>query len=102
MKVLLTTLHAKYIHSSLALPCLAASCSSIPGCSIVIKEFTIHEPSDHILRAIVAENADIVGFSTYIWNIEQTVRVVDDLKKIAPETVVVLGGPETAEAELLL
>ena len=96
MKILLTTLHAKYVHSSLALPCLAAACTGIDGVETVIREFTINEPRDVTLRRIVAEQADLVAFSCYIWNIEQTLRLVADLKKVLPRTFIVLGGPEAS------
>ena len=96
MKILLTTLHAKYVHSSLALPCLAAACAGIDGVETVIREFTVNEPRDATLRRIVAEQADLVAFSCYIWNIEQTLRLVADLKMVLPRTFIVLGGPEAS------
>ena len=96
MKVLLTTLHAKYVHASLALPYLAASCAGMDGVTTIIREFTINQPADEILRAVVAEEADLVAFSCYIWNIEAVLRLASDLKKILPRTFVVLGGPEAS------
>jgi anaerobic magnesium-protoporphyrin IX monomethyl ester cyclase len=96
MKLLLTTLHAKFVHSSLALPCLAAACASIDGVTTIILEGTVNEPSDQVLRRIAAEQADVVAFSCYIWNIGQTLRLASDLKKIRPQTVVLLGGPEVS------
>ncbi|HIJ94337.1 MAG TPA: DUF4080 domain-containing protein [Desulfuromonadales bacterium] len=96
MKILLTTLHAKYSHASLALPCLAAYCHDIPDAGLVIREYTVNEPREHILRLIMAEEADLVAFSCYIWNIETTLRIVADIKKIAPASRIVLGGPEVS------
>jgi len=96
MKILLTTLHAKYSHSSLALPCLAAYCRNIPGVSIVIREWTTNEPREQLLRHIMAEQADMVAFSCYIWNIEKTLRIASDLKKIVPDIRIALGGPEVS------
>jgi anaerobic magnesium-protoporphyrin IX monomethyl ester cyclase len=96
MKILLTTLHAKYSHASLALPCLAAFCRDIPDIDITIREWTVNEPRDHILRLIMAEQADLVAFSCYIWNIEATLRLISDIKKISPHTLIVLGGPEVS------
>ena len=49
MKILLTTLHAKYSHASLALPCLAASCLDLPGVEVTIREYTVNEPREHLL-----------------------------------------------------
>lgn len=96
MKILLTTLHAKYSHASLALPCLAACCRDLPGVTITIREYTVNEPREQLLRLIMAEHADIVAFSCYIWNIEATLKLVSDIKQIAPETRIVLGGPEVS------
>lgn len=94
MKILLTTLHAKYIHASLALPYLQAATTEISGIQSVIREFTINESRAGILREIVAEEADLVAFSCYIWNIELVARIAADLKKVRPGTILVAGGPE--------
>ena len=96
MKLLLATLHAKYAHSSLALPYLAASCANCADLQTVIREWTVNEPHAQILRRIMAEQADIIAFSCYIWNIENTLRLADDIKKILPATYVILGGPEVS------
>ena len=96
MKTLLTTLHAKYVHASLALPYLAAACRDIEGIDLVIREFTINEPADRVLQQIIEEEADVLLFSCYIWNVEQTLKLVADLKQVRPGTFVVLGGPEVS------
>ena len=96
MKILLATLHAKYSHASLALPCLAVYCRDIPHIDITIREWTVNEPREHILRLVMAEQADLIAFSCYIWNIEQTLRIVSDIKKMSPQTRIALGGPEVS------
>lgn len=96
MKILLATLHAKYSHASLALPCLAVYCRDIPGADITIREWSVNEPREHILRLVMAEQADLVAFSCYIWDIDQTLRIVSDIRKISPHTRIVLGGPEVS------
>jgi anaerobic magnesium-protoporphyrin IX monomethyl ester cyclase len=96
MKILLTTLHAKYAHSSLALPCLAAFCSDLPAVTVTIREYTVNEPREHLLRLIMSERAGMVAFSCYIWNIRKILQIVSDIKKIAPKTLIVLGGPEVS------
>lgn len=98
MKILLTTLHAKYAHASLALPSLAACCRDLPGVELTIRELTINEPHEQQLRQLIAQQADLIGFSCYIWNIERTLRLVSDIKKIAPRTIIVLGGPEVSSS----
>ena len=96
MKLLLATLHAKYSHASLALPCLAAYCLDLPDAELTIREWSINEPREHILRLVMAERADLVAFSCYIWNIESTLRIVSDIKQIAPKAKILLGGPEAS------
>jgi anaerobic magnesium-protoporphyrin IX monomethyl ester cyclase len=96
MKILLATLHAKYVHNSLALPCLAAACQGVDGVTTVIREFTVNEPADRILRVLVNEEADVAAFSCYIWNIVETLKLASDLKQIRPETFIILGGPEAS------
>ncbi len=96
MRILLTTLHAKYVHASLALPCLVASCEGLAGVKTAIREFTINEPPERVLRAIVSAEADVVAFSCYIWNVEATLRLASDLKKVRPQMVILLGGPEVS------
>ncbi|MDD2365799.1 MAG: DUF4080 domain-containing protein [Desulfuromonadaceae bacterium] len=98
MKILLTTLHAKYSHASLALPYIASSCNGLSGVDVVVREWTVNEPREHILRLVMAEKAELVAFSCYIWNIELTLKIVSDIKKISPETIIVLGGPEVSFA----
>jgi anaerobic magnesium-protoporphyrin IX monomethyl ester cyclase len=94
MKVVLATLNAKYIHTSLALRCLKAYSAS--EFDIDIAEYTIKDPSMNIVADLFAKDPDVVGFSCYIWNIEETVTIVDMLRKIKPELRIVLGGPEVS------
>jgi len=94
MKVVLATLNAKYIHTSLALRCLKAYSES--EFDIDIAEYTIKDPAMNIVADLFAKNPDVVGFSCYIWNIEETITVIDMLRKIKPELHIVLGGPEVS------
>jgi len=96
MKILLVTLHAKYVHASLALPCLAAACRDLEGADCRIMELTVNEQQDRLLTRLVAAEADVILFSCYIWNTELTLRIASDLKQIAPQTFIVLGGPEAS------
>ncbi|HBA89645.1 MAG TPA: B12-binding domain-containing radical SAM protein [Geobacter sp.] len=96
MKILLSTLHAKYVHASLALPYLASACSTLPGLDFRIVEMTVNEHQDQLLSRLYAEQADVVLFSCYIWNTEFTLKLACDLKQLAPGTLIVLGGPEVS------
>lgn len=93
MRVLLTTLHSKYIHPSLALPYLAAYGHDL-DCDVLIREFTLHEPKESVLAQLLAEDADVVCFSTYLWNRRETLDLVDALSVTRPGLRLVLGGPE--------
>ncbi len=98
MRTLLTTLHSKYIHASLALPCLASYCDADCG-EILIREYTVNEPKEAVLAQIVACDADVICFSVYLWNRVATLELVDCLKLIEPERKIVLGGPEISFEE---
>lgn len=95
MKVLLTTLNSKYIHSNLALKYLYAVCIN-DEYSIELKEFTINNPDDYIYGELLRGDYDVVCFSCYIWNIESILPIVENLKKAKPEIMTVLGGPEVS------
>lgn len=96
MKLLLATLHSKYAHSSLALPCLATYCKDISGLDISIKEFTINEKPDDVLSSIIKEEVDVMAFSCYIWNSRQILSIAASIKKLHPHTFIILGGPEVS------
>lgn len=92
MKVVVTTLNAKYIHTSLALRYLKAY--SEPEFPVEIVEYTIKDPVMNIASDLYVRKPDVIGFSCYIWNIEETIKVIDILKKVMPHVKIVLGGPE--------
>ncbi len=97
-KVLLCALNSKFIHSCLAVHSLKkyAVSRGYEKEKIIIKEFTINDTLDFILEGIFSEKADIVAFSVYIWNCDYTAKLCKLIKKISPETVIVLGGPEVS------
>lgn len=95
MKVVLSTLNAKYIHSSLALKYLKMACN-IVNSEIVVKEYTINNDLLVILSDIYSEKPDIIGLSCYIWNIDMTLKLSGLLKKVLPKVVIILGGPEVS------
>lgn len=92
MKVVISTLNAKFIHTSLSLRYLKAFAE--PEFPIEIAEYTINDPAMNIISDLHAKKADVIGFSCYIWNIEETIKVIKMLKKINPKQKIVLGGPE--------
>ncbi len=98
MNVLLTTLHSKYIHASLALPYLKAFCRDVCP-DILIREYSVHEPKEVVLAQIVALDPDVVCFSVYLWNRLATLELLACIRLIKPETRIVLGGPEISFEE---
>nr|WP_294419944.1 B12-binding domain-containing radical SAM protein [uncultured Blautia sp.] len=95
MKILLAACNAKYIHSNLAVYNLK-SCSGEYSHNVVIKEYTINQIQDDILKDIYLEQPDVICFSCYIWNISFVKELVPDLKKILPHVDFWAGGPEVS------
>ena len=94
MKVLLTTLNSKYVHTNIALKYLYETVKNIENVETIVKEFTINEPVDKIFRTIALYKMEVVAFSVYIWNIEQTLIICKNLKQLFPNIKIILGGPE--------
>ena len=95
MKILLAACNEKYIHSNLAVYNLK-SCSGEYSSRVVVKEYTINQIRDDILKDIYLEQPDVVCFSCYIWNISFVRELVPDLKKILPQVEFWAGGPEVS------
>ena len=102
MKILLAACNAKYIHSNLAVYDLKAYSSDYDK-EVLLREYTINQPKDEILKDIYGSGADVVCFSCYIWNISFVRELIRDLAKILPETAFWAGGPEVSyDAEKIL
>lgn len=95
MKILLCAINAKYIHSNLAVYSLRAYAGKYEE-QIEIAEFTINHYVDDIMEEIYRQNPDFLGFSCYIWNIEYVKKLIRELKKLLPDTVIWVGGPEVS------
>ena len=93
--IVLTTFNARYSHASLALRYLYANLRELREQS-AIREFVIGENVQQIAERILAETPKIVGIGAYIWNAADVSELVGVLKKVSPDTVVVLGGPEAS------
>lgn len=94
MKIICTTLNAKYIHTNLAIRYLKAYAR--PEFDIDIIEYTIKDPVLNIVTDLIKKNPDVVGFSCYIWNIEESIKIIKLIKKINPAIQTVFGGPEVS------
>lgn len=94
MVVICTTLNAKYIHTNLAIRYLKAYAE--PEYHVELAEYTIKDPAMNIVTDLFRKKPDIIGFSCYIWNIEETIKVIKIIKKINPAIKIVVGGPEVS------
>lgn len=95
MRILLTTLNSKYVHSNLALKYLYASAEKSRH-SIDIMEFTINNDDDYIFMELLRGGYDVVCFSCYIWNVERILYLSENLKKANSEILILMGGPEVS------
>ena len=95
MKILLVACNAKYIHSNLAVYDLQAYASDYAD-HIVLKEYTINQQKDDIMRDIYLEHPDVVCVSCYIWNLSFVKELMADLIKILPGADFWAGGPEVS------
>lgn len=93
--IVLATLNAKYIHASFGLRYLMANLGGLRE-QACMAEFHINQTPLEITEAILLHEPRIVGFGVYIWNVEQTTEVVALLKRIRPELIIILGGPEVS------
>lgn len=93
--IVLSTLNAKYIHASFGLRNLMANLGELRE-RACLAEFTINQAPLEIAEAVLSHKPRIVGFGVYIWNVEQTTAVVALLKRICPDLIIVLGGPEVS------
>ena len=97
MKILLTTLNSKYVHSNLALKYLYTVVAGEYS-DVEIREFTINQDLSYIYTELVRANYDMVCFSCYIWNIEKIKELAENLKMARPALKICLGGPEATAA----
>lgn len=94
MKILLTTLNSKFIHTNLAIRYLNQMVKDIEDIDVDIREYTINNELDFILKDIYVNNYDVILFSTYIWNVNDIVKICNNLKKVNKNVKIALGGPE--------
>lgn len=95
MRILLTAINAKYIHSNLAVYSLKAAAGKY-GPMVEIAEFTINNQADYILKEIYQKKPDVLMFSCYIWNLTMIEEVMREYHKLCPQVPIWLGGPEVS------
>lgn len=94
MNVILSTLNSKFIHSCLSIRYLQEYVRDL--IHVEIKEYTINQTIDHIASDLYKDDLDIIGFSTYIWNLTETLKIAEILKIVNPKLKIILGGPEVS------
>lgn len=93
--ILLTTINARYIHSAISLRSLYANLGELQSQAEII-EFNLTDRTGDIVETILATKARIIGIGVYIWNALQVEHLIRTLKALAPESTIVLGGPEAS------
>ena len=102
MKILLTAINAKYIHSNLAVYSLRAYAADYRE-HIAIGEYTINNRVDYILAELYKQKPDVLCFSCYIWNMEYVEELIREYHKLCPQVPIWVGGPEVSyEVEAFL
>lgn len=99
MKTLLVAVNAKFIHSNPAVRCLkeyALAHHTAEIGEIIIEEFTINQQVEYIISKIAKHKPDVIGLSCYIWNYEYMKKISGSLRRILPDTVIFLGGPQVS------
>lgn len=95
MKILLTAINAKYIHSNLAVYSLHAY-AAVHGIETAFAEYTINQRPEHIFEDLYRRNPDVLCFSCYIWNIEMVRELAEEYHKLRPQIPIWAGGPEVS------
>ncbi|MEG2770201.1 MAG: cobalamin B12-binding domain-containing protein, partial [Oscillospiraceae bacterium] len=98
IKVCFCAINSKYIHSSLAPWCLVAGVKKWGNgnCTAVVCETTINAPETDILAQLEREQPNLIGISTYIWNITYVKNILPKIKQLLPNAKILLGGPEVS------
>lgn len=93
--IVLTTLNAKYAHTAFGLRYLMANLGALRERAQIV-EFEVGQRAVDMLEILLSQKPKIVGLGVYIWNVEQATRLVGDLKRVQPDIIVILGGPEVS------
>ncbi|MGI6094517.1 MAG: B12-binding domain-containing radical SAM protein [Lachnospiraceae bacterium] len=102
MKILLTAVNAKYIHTNLAVYSLQAYAKAYAS-FVAVNEYTINQQKDEILKGLYEQHPDVLCFSCYIWNISFVKEIMEDIHKVMPQVPIWVGGPEVSyDAEAFL
>lgn len=101
MKILLTAINSKFIHSNLAVRYLKAFTKDMDA-ECKIREFSINDREERVLEEIIKEKPNVVCFSTYIWNVEMVKRISDLIKQVDSNIEILYGGPEVSYDSMVI
>lgn len=93
--IVLTTFNARYAHCSFGLRYLRANLAELRSRSVLC-EFVLGQSARDAAERLLAHDPKIIGIGVYIWNAVQSLELVQVLRRVAPEVVVVVGGPEVS------
>ena len=93
--VVLSTINARYVHASLGLRYLVANMGELEAETRIV-EFVLGARAADMAEQLLAHQPRVIGIGVYIWNVEEATRLVALLKAVAPEVIVVVGGPEVS------
>ncbi|HIP14865.1 MAG TPA: DUF4080 domain-containing protein [Sulfurimonas autotrophica] len=93
MKILLTTLNSRFTHSAFGLRYLYANMQELKKDTKIL-EFNINDAIETIAEKLLLHQPDIIGIGVYIWNAKEVQALIEILKKVSPQTLIILGGPE--------
>lgn len=94
-EIVLTTLNAKYIHAAFGLRYLLANLGALRP-RAALAEFDINQRPMDIAEQLLARKPRIIGFGVYIWNVAPATEVISAIKRVQPDILIVLGGPEVS------
>jgi len=93
MKIILTTLNSRFTHSAIGLRYLYANMQELQE-HTEIKEFSINDAIQTVCEKLLIDTPDIIGIGVYIWNVAHVAELIHIIKKVSPQTKIILGGPE--------
>lgn len=93
--ILLATINARYHHPSFGLRYLLANMGDLRG-RTALREFDLGQRPLAIAEQILELDPQLVGLGIYIWNVTLATEVAAILKRVRPELVLVVGGPEVS------
>lgn len=95
MKKMLIAINSQYIHTNLAVRSIQAYCAQ-NGVQVEYREYTINQRFEYLLEKIYSEKADALLFSCYIWNVEEICMLAKELRKVLPNVIMAIGGPQVS------